>query len=416
MSRARLIILGLALAAAFAAGYGWGSAGRREPQPFRALAAKAPPAPGLGADLQRALLIPDALARAREVARILGEAPPEALGDVRAAYDSAFLANGSIELVLLAEWWARFDPASALDWARDSRIGWNPAVLAAVMGAWARQDPDAAVRAAREEIRDARLLTAGVTALVLAWEESGESGLQDYLERGAGGDPAVLEALARAKVLRQGPDAAIAWAESFPEPEPRAPPLRKNALVRVAGALVELDPQRAARFALETPWPGPRTSLYLRVGTRWAERDGEAALRWLAGVPEGGDRDVAVQETFRTWLGRERDAAARWLRAAEPGAWLDPARAQYALSLANDSPLEAIAWAERVSDPKRRERTLVRIAASWQHRAPEEARAWLEQAGLSDDAREQVSALLARIEKQAARKQVARPSPSAAAP
>ena len=78
----------------------------------------------------------DPLVRASELGALLSQLEPDALPAVRDAFDRAALDRGDTEVVLLATWWARFDPAGARDWtvrewtaAHISVPGRGPAVL-----------------------------------------------------------------------------------------------------------------------------------------------------------------------------------------------------------------------------------------------------------------------------------------------
>jgi hypothetical protein len=352
----------------------------------------------VGSAVYAALIEPDPLERAVELGRTLEPLGPEALDAVRGAYDAVVLDVGDVEFVLFAEWWARFDPPAAFDWARASRVGWHPAVLSAVARAWARQDPEAAALAVERSVTDSRLRAASLLGLVRGWEESGRDGLAEYLGRQT--DPQAvqqaIDALARGKVLREGPEAAIAWAEALPD-DPDPAELKLNAHRRVAGAIVELDPERAAAWAARQVGGPYASGLLMRVGTAWAERDGAAAMRWLSTLPADRALPNAVQETYRTWFLRGREEASEWLRAAKPEPWLEPAVSVFALYHARENPREALSWAERLSESGRRDRTLIGIALAWLRQAPEEAQAWLDQAELSENVRNGLARIRARL-------------------
>lgn len=403
--KAAFAVGSLALSAvAFGIGHWIGTSQAPAPAPIiRAKLGVAPPSDAVGGGLYAVLIKPDPLERASELGRRLQALGPEALEAVREAYDAVLLDVGDVDLVLFAEWWARFDPAAAFGWARSSRIGWHPAVLFCVARAWAHQDPEAASRAIQQSVSDPRLLGATVVGLVRGWEESGRDGLDAYLARQPSAEVVqqALEAVARAKVLRDGSEAAIAWAEALPADEPPVE-LKWRAYRSVAAAIVQVDPERAATWvARQAGGPNEGSGLFSSVGTGWAQRDGAAAMRWLSTLPAGGRRNTAVAEAFRTWLAREPEAASQWMRAVQLEPWLEPAVAVFAPHLRKDDPEEALSWAYRVSEPSQRERAITLIALSWLESAPEEAQAWLDRAELSEKARDriaQLQALRARYE------------------
>ena len=392
-------VLALLVLAAVSAGLGYAVAEHRHRRleiPSRARQGAVVP-PGLTADLHAALIHSDLPERTTRVAALLAPLGPDALDQVRTAYDGVLLDTGDVELVLLLDWWASFDPEAALAWARNSGIGWHPAAIAAVARAWARKDPEAASRGLRDLALDDRLLTAGLLGLVRGWEESGRPGLEDYLEGTAGGDEAsirAIDAVARGKVLRDGPEAGIAWAEGLPDRDDGSPSdFKINAYRRVASAVVGVDPQRAATWVSGLRGGKYASGLLFRTATSWAERDGEAAMRWLESLPPDRDVPLAVQEAYRMWASRDKEAAFEWIRNAKLEPWLDPAVQTYAMTRYRTGPQEAIDWAKRIHDPQRREQSIVRIVATWLIDAPEAAQAWLDRSDLGEDARQTIATL-----------------------
>jgi hypothetical protein len=340
------------------------------------------------------LLEPDLLERAARVSSILEPLGPDALAPVLDAYQSVVIDTGDLELVLLMDWWARFDPAAALAWARDIRIGWHPAVLAAAARVWARSDPETAGATIRRSIGDERLLAAATAGFVRGWEESGRGGLEEYLAELPPGTPRGIEALARIKVARGDPERAIAWAEGLPEDGPGA--LRPEAIERVAEALATAHPQAAAAWIAELRGDDPsgNLALVLRLTMRWARKDGEGAMRWLRTLEPAADLPTAVQETYRTWYMNDKEAATAWLQAAELDPWLDPAVAIFALQQSARDPDLAVEWAKRLQDPERQQQALVKIGLSYSVAAPEEAPAWLARTELPGEVRERIETAL----------------------
>jgi hypothetical protein len=385
-----LLIVGL-LALSFGLGHGLGRS-RPAETPTRAVRGFALPA-GLASDLQTALLQPDLLDRAGSVARILEPLGPDALDEVQAAYRSVVIDTGDVELILLADWWARFDPAAAYDWAHDSGIGWHPAVLTAAVRGWARQDPEAAGEKIRLSIQDGRLMTAAIIGLVRGWQESGRDGLEAHLAELPAGAPRGLDMLARTQVARAGPDQAMAWAQGLPDHDPKHASLKSEAIERVVEAIADADPQAAASWVeqlRDEAAEGQSLPIVLRLTMRWAREDGEAAMRWLSTLAPAADIPTAVQETFRTWYLHDRQAATDWIVAAKLEPWLDPALATFAQQQSTKHPDEAVEWANRVSDPTARERALVKVGISYWVAAPEQAEAWLARTQLPDEVRAKI--------------------------
>ncbi|HZO07764.1 MAG TPA: hypothetical protein VFC77_00190 [Myxococcota bacterium] len=412
----RNAVVAALVALAFGAGYGlayWPH--RRVEIPPRIVAGAVVPE-GLATQLRSALLLDDSFERTARVNEILVPLGPEALPEVRAAYESVILDLGDIELVQLVNWWGRFDPPGAFDWARESWIGWHPAVLQATMRSWGRVDPQTAARTLLARVEDARLANSGMVGLVRGWEESGRPGLEDFLAHPEDEEKYgfAIDSLARAKVYRGGAEAAIAWAEDLPDTEDGKPtPYKQRVFKRLASVLVELDPRVAGDWAARHRGRTFGISLLLRVGVAWAEKDGAAAMDWLKGLPPDRDLPVVVQETYRKWFTVDLPAASEWIAKQPLEPWLDPAVSTFALWRTAKDPTDALAWAARVQDEKRREQTYGKVMLAWLRRDPAAAQAWLDQAELPDATRAHIAKLKElRIDK----KQRAGAEPKPAAP
>jgi hypothetical protein len=389
VSRISAAVLALALAAlGFGLGY---QTGLLREQPRRAPSppprAVAPPASeGISAAVQEALANPDRLERTLEIGQLLQRLGPESIGEVTAAYGAAFIEVGDVAIVLLADWWARLDPAGAFAWAQRERMANTAVVMTAVVRAWAERKPEEAARAI-EGIPRTEWRRDSVDALVRGWNDSGKPGLLDYLSglpRGIDRQRAI-SVVARRRVYRDGLEQTFRWAQALPDDPDR---FKLNVFRRVASWAAEVDPQRAAAWAAQHGKEDYGKGLFRRVGSRWAQQDGPAAMSWLATLPAGAERDAGVQETYRAWLGRDREVAKNWLRGAELEPWLEPALALYVKSLGRESPEEALEWAALIRDPERRREATIKIGQYWHQVDPDAARAWLDRSDLPEKDRE----------------------------
>jgi hypothetical protein len=132
------------------------------------------------------------------------------------------------------------------------------------------------------------------------------------------------------------------------------------------------------------------------IARRWVRSDGAAALAWLSdAAPEGHDKNLAVRASFALWGQIDREATLAWMEtqaAGEPGTWLQPAFPVYARLLSEDSPADAIEWAERIEGDEEREIVLTEVASAWRLRDEAATEAWLLQSSLSEEARDKVRA------------------------
>jgi hypothetical protein len=211
-----------------------------------------------------------------------------------------------------------------------------------------------------------------------------------------------IAAYIRAVIQTQGAEAVQRWAESLPDDDATSEPLPEANRIykltvyrRVIDALSQLDIEAAIRWCdthCDGPYGGNLRSLIARS---WVMDDGPSALAWLSGAPEGDDRDLAVRLTFAVWTQKDREAAMGWMAAqttGEPDSWLRATYPLYSKLLAADAPADAIGWAERIEDDRRREIALIGVARVWRYLDEAAAEDWLLQSTLSDAAREQVRA------------------------
>ncbi len=188
------------------------------------------------------------------------------------------------------------------------------------------------------------------------------------------------------EVLRTvGADEASRWSESLPEG-----PLRAAAMDRVANRLVAENPEAAAvwveRFASD---PGSARVIE-EVGDEWAERDPVAAVSWLETLDSGEGKRWAMSSAFGEWVKRDPRAASQHLLTMNASPERDSAISGFAGRLAWEDPKSAITWAGEISDPKARERTLVRAGQAMLRRDAAGTREWLQTSGLSPAAQKQV--------------------------
>lgn len=362
-----------------------------------------------------AMSVEDPLARAAQLATALQGFNEESLGEVREAQaliEGGLPGSQTVELALLVDWWARYDPDGAFTWLKTNRRQGNPVILTSLVYSWASREPVFASMGI--EVLSPRQQEAHqvVSALVQGWNASGAPGLEEYLIglRSDVSRQIALTDLAVDKVKRGGIDDTILWVEALPDGSDGD--FKQLAYRRVAGAIAGVDPIRAAAW-VESERDGPwRDGLARAVSQKWAQEDGQAAMEWLRGLPDPESIDVAraFEESYRTWLTRDREAARAWLPEQELDVSLDPVLAVYSRSLAREDPESAIPWAGRITEPVRREETLEKIAQAWMHQNPAAASAWLEKGEIPEVAVRRIHASLERS-KERARQRASRKRP-----
>jgi len=384
------LLLFLALGTGLGAGY-WAGLAQEPPKELKLPVSRSLPTvpddffmPGLAGEVREMLLRQDLLERTAALATLLGQLGPESLEEVKKAYDSVFLDLDATELVLFGEWWAGFDPRSALAW---TSYHWSTRksipVHRGIMREWGRNDPMAAILATQSAPHPtARRRWIG--SILRGWEESVHGGGLSYVESLGHGEDRQwgLSVMARRMTLRDGPEATIAWAESLPADDAA---FKLNAFRRVAGAAAAVDPSAATAFA-ERHLEGPYSKgIPRRVGMAWIDHDPEGALRWLSTLPDNENRTDGVLETFRHWLRHDRTAARGWIDSVELEPWMDGALSIHAKGLCKDNPVKAVQVAGKISDPSFRKDTLGVVAREWVIRDEEAGLAWLDQSGLPEE-------------------------------
>jgi len=353
-----------------------------------------------------AMSVDDPLARAARLAEALQGLDQEALVDVNEAWSLASNVAGTetVELALLAGWWAQYDPEAAFGWLNSQRHTSNPIMLKALVRSWATRDPVAASQAlaTASNFREKNLGPI-YFGLAQGWNASGEPGVEEHLKAMSSIEnrQLAMSGLIIDKVRRSGSEETIRWAENLIDD---GSDFKLRAFRRVAGAVADEDPIRAAEWTesqVDGPWG---TGLVRQVAQHWARKDGRAAMEWLRGFPEASDQARGFEDGYRAWLRNDREAAREWLRGQEVDALLDPVVAIYARSTARDDPAEAIPWALRIHHDAARLETLEAVARAWMHRDRDAARAWVETSELDEDARNRIEAALARAKERAKNK------------
>lgn len=338
------------------------------------------PQPGARGELEAALGIPNARARALHLARYFDQASPADLDTTLQTYQAAEAYIDALALVLLADWWASFDAPGAL--YRTLQPGFNfvdaNAARYTIVRRWARQDP-AAARKFVDEHRgsvNSDLLT---QALVVGWSErDGVSDVWRYIEKlrtGRERQKAILALVVRSFTIN-GVDETLRSVEALPDEAPGN--FKLQAFRRTAWALARYDPERARQWSAERSGDPLGAGLLRLVGVSLARTGGEDALEWLRKRLPGEERDQAIRESFRAWLVSDRETAIAWLRGATPDSALEPALVALIPTLGRSDPEQARALLDRIEDPGLSEAAYLALARAWIAHDREAALAWLE--------------------------------------
>lgn len=341
---------------------------------------------GVQAELRAALLERDLLVRVERLSQVLQKLGGDAAEDVLETYETVWMDLGETELVLLADWWTRFDPHAAMEWAESDRRTAGTLVPYTVIRAWAERDPGAALARAREgNLADPTMIYEYQAAAIDGWEESGRQDVFEYIKGMGPGEPRqrAIRGFARRFVLREGPERAFAWADALAEDDKL---FKLNMMRRIATHAAKEDPVKTAAWAEKYQGTYYFRSLPQRVAIQWAKVDPLAAMAWIRSLDDSRDRDHGMREGFRAWARRDYDAAVAWLESEPHERYKDEAVALVARRLQIGEPERAIELAREIVAEDLRVGTLITIARSWGVQDKVAAEQWVHSDnGLTED-------------------------------
>ncbi len=395
----------------FAAGFWLATANQPVPeQPYRTKTASAGVVlQGDAAKVREVLLQDDLLVRTAELSGLLSTLGPDSLDEVLEAYDTVFLDLGETELVLLADWYARFEPRAAMRWSESEWRADHWLVAHQILRAWGRTDPLAALARARDgRGREKLRRDSYMLAAIAGWEEGGKPGAIEYIQslRASADQQRMMRGIARRKVLREGIDEAFRWVLSLPDND-RV--FKLNLMRRVASAAVHVDADATAKHVSSLQGGPYFASLPQRLAIPWARKDPGAAVEWLHSLEKSEYRDDAVRELYRSWVTYDPDAAAEWVTGTPHEPWRDHALALHARFIQVDHPEEGVGWAEKIFDEELRQATITLVSRAWIVVDPPAAEKYADESGWTEKerarafsvSRVQRSYIIAQMEKKA---------------
>jgi hypothetical protein len=346
--------------------------------------------PGLDAQdmtssLERALEEKNPLARAQLMIRVFESLDRDNVEEAMRIIEAEPRITES-EVDLLMYVWTRFDPQGAFEAARRSEQNLlRDEGTARATYYWALDNPKAAlywVETIEDKTRREYLTEYLITGWVLSSERDSAAAYIARLPRG------VLKQLQTSLImneyLREGPEAAIRWAESLPDDVPGD--YRHEVFQRVSKQVASRDPELAARWITGHIGQSYARNTLRLVAEEWRAKDPVSTFEWLISLPDDLQRDRVLFNAFGRWLDDDPRAAQRWLEAETIRPAHDPVLDAFARHLSEKSPRQALSWVEMIQDPLRRERSLIVVGQNWYRKNPDAAEAWLEDKDLSEEA------------------------------
>jgi hypothetical protein len=222
--------------------------------------------------------------------------------------------------------WAGKDPQAAMNWMKDQKIeGWEKGMMT-------------------------RGLITGIAKGDSQMAVDYVAGMADKDER-----TRMTQAIAEEK-LKQGVDTAATWALGLKDPE-----MKRGAFESVADQFYRADPNKAMTYVKDNANQPYAVNAAGELGRRLAEQEPKKALSYAETLSAGDARTKAYSGTFREWAGKDPEAASTMLQSMPAGADRDGAAAGLAPAVTKDEPEAGRAWAEAISSPDLRQKTLTDV-------------------------------------------------------
>lgn len=295
-----------------------------------------------------------------------------------------------IAKVVFAEWWARFDPAAAMNRPLQQNWGGDDAWSRVVIREWARRDPQAALARALEVPKEPETVQFETyRALIQGWFDRSDTDPDDLLpifERFTLLRPRgeLIKIWVNLMLRTRGIDYSIAYAEAMPESD-KTLVVKQQLMGRLASLLVGDDMEKALAFANRNAATKAGDKLGWYFVSAWAQIDGPAAVAWALQLPETRISFKIVERAFVKFQATDRASAHAWMEAQPFSVKLEPAYAIYVSSVAEEDHQRAIALAEKFVNQRHRYRAYQAIGRSWIDDDREAAEAWVRSLDLPDE-------------------------------
>jgi hypothetical protein len=349
-----------------------------------------PPRPGL--DTLRAGLVEyDDLERKYLLTSFFRTLRPEDVPSVIAEVERhrvGFEAD-DVRLWMLA--WTRFDGPGAFAMATNWPTHWRSTLMQETMWAWGYNDGRAAHAACKQvEVEEEDFRDKLCSNVIDGWVESRDGvGAAEYAATvtiSRRRSRLAFRIIGNAK--RYGPDTVIELVNGVPEDAPND--FKRAVFFHAGGVLARLDPERAASWYERHMMHSYSLGSLGNIATKWAvDHDAAAAIAWIEGLDLDAshkkERGEAIGNAFASWQAKAPGDARTWLTSIAPGPIRDRSIKQMAKAITHDSPAEAMYWVQQIDDDELRRRQMFRYTRRWFLQDPDGVKDWLAAADLDPD-------------------------------
>ena len=278
--------------------------------------------------------------------------------------------------------WAQLDPGAALDHVGNIEApGLRREATINVLRHWAAANPAAALDFAANN-PNSDLPGGSIAAVFRGIGHSPDtSAALDFLATldGSGHDKYAEGAIR--ELFERNDVEVIEWTRSLPEGA-----LRDRSIHALVDQWARYDPMAAKAWLEVNTSDSNRVGALAALGESWAKIDPQAAAAWAMEAEIGGGDtrrdDKVLAHVFRRWMEYDAAEAAGFLAQQEPNPELDGALEQYIQQIKNIDPDATMAWAESISDPKRRRNAILHVGKAWRGQDPQ---AWSSYVASSPD-------------------------------
>jgi hypothetical protein len=283
---------------------------------------------------------------------------------------------------LLAYKWGSVDGAGALaEAAKQEGPARMMSSIASIAG-WATKDPAAAQAwlAANpsengwEKTGMERGLVSGLARTDIAAAEKYVAAITDKGERSR------LTQVIMEEKLKQGTDAAAAWAATIADPD-----MKKGAFESVAEQLYRTDPTKAMEYVKANANEAHASNAAGDLARRLSSEDPQQGLSFAKDLPQGASRTDAYRNVFREWADDDATAASTQLNNMPKGPDRDAAASGLAREVAREDFQGALAWSESISDPSLKQESLQEVLQRNYNRNQETVNAYMTNNGWTEE-------------------------------
>ncbi len=290
----------------------------------------------------------------------------------------------------IAQTWAEADVSRALAWVEslaNTKKDADPQAIGMVLQAWLQQDSTAAMQWLRTQAEgpQKRELFSYLCDKLTGENPNRAVELAAMMPNGKAQDDALRKITST--WARDDLQGALAWVQMQDDSH-----VREMILPSVADWLVLSQPAQAMKLAQEVPGKTGETSASL-VLTTWTRHDPMAAIAWAAEQP---NRTQYLSRIAAVWADVDLTKTGQWLSTFPASSERDSMLAAAAEQAVNNKPESAAQWIAGIQDEQKRIDAYKNFASRWLHLQPQAAQAWISNAPLSAELKNQMLIYLPR--------------------